>query len=150
MTFPSGDPWGAPTPPPAPETPVLPEHTAVAPAIVGPVIVEIGEIQITSTLIRTPVGDLPLAGSRWQVSDHWITQRRTPTWAKVVAFAGICVTGGLSLLILLYKEPVPQGTVNVTLTSGQHQYVARVPVHRDDDVTTINQQVNYIRSLAAL
>ncbi|MDI6102031.1 hypothetical protein QLQ12_25765 [Actinoplanes sp. NEAU-A12] len=145
MTFPSGDPWGAPTPPPEPETP-----GSVAPAATGPVIVEISEIQVTSTLVLTPVGDLPLAGSRWQVTDHWITQRRTPTWAKVAAFVGICLTGGLSLLILLYKEPVPQGTVNVTVTSGQHQYVARIPVHHDGDVTAINQQVNYVRSLAAL
>ncbi len=116
----------------------------------GPVIVEIAELQITSALVRTPAGDLPLAGSRWLVTDHWTSQRRTPTWAKIVAFAGICFTGGLSLFLLLFKEPVALGTVNVTVTSGQHQYVSRVPVQHEDDVAAINQQVNYIRSLAAL
>jgi hypothetical protein len=149
MTFPSGDPWGAPPPTPASATPGSPEIPGV-PEPSGPVIVEIAEMQITSTLVCTPVGDLPLAGSRWLVTDHWISQRRTPTWAKIVAFAGICFTGGLSLFLLLFKEPVAQGTVNVTVTSGQHQYVSRVPVQQEDDVTAINQQVNYIRSLAAL
>ncbi|GIE29210.1 hypothetical protein Ait01nite_022550 [Actinoplanes italicus] len=143
MTFPSGDPWGAPTPPSASEAPVSPEAA-------GPVIVEVAEMQITSTMVHTPVGDLPLSGSRWQVTDHWLSQRVTPTWAKVAAFAGICFSGGLSLLLLLVKEPVAQGTVNVTVTSGQHQYVARITVKHEGDVTAINQQVNYVRSLAAL
>ncbi|GGN48426.1 hypothetical protein FHR83_009067 [Actinoplanes campanulatus] len=143
MTFPSGDPWGAPAPSPEPESPAVPEAT-------GPVIVEIAEIHVTSSLVRTPVGDLPLAGSRWHVTDHWLSQRRTPMWAKVAAFLAICPTGGLSLLLLLVKETVPQGTVHVTVTSGTHQYVGRVPVQREGDVASINQQVNYVRSLAAL
>ncbi|MEV4278075.1 hypothetical protein [Actinoplanes xinjiangensis] len=149
MTFPSGDPWGTPSPPAASATPGSPENPAM-PEPSGPVIAEIAEMQITSTLVLTPVGDLPLAGSRWLVTDHWLSQRRTPTWAKIVAFGGICFTAGLSLFLLLFKEPVAQGTVNVTVTSGQHQYVARVPVQHEDDVAAINQQVNYIRSLAAL
>ncbi|GAA1604210.1 hypothetical protein [Actinoplanes couchii] len=144
MTFPQGDPWGPPTPPPEPATPGSPMAAA------GPVIVEIAEIQITSTLVRTPVGDLPLAGSRWQVADHWISQRRTPTWAKIVAFVGMCPTAFLSLLLLLVKETVPQGTMHVTVTSGPHQYVARITLHTENDVATLNQQVNYVRSLAAL
>ncbi|GIE81546.1 hypothetical protein Aph02nite_74960 [Actinoplanes philippinensis] len=143
MTFPSGDPWGVPSSPPASETPASPEPS-------GPVIAEIAEMQITSTTVRTPVGDLPLAGSRWVVTDHWLSQRRTPTWARIVAFGGICFTAGLSLFLLLFKEAVAQGTVSVTVTSGQHQYVSRVPVRHEDDVNEINQQVNYIRSLAAL
>lgn len=116
----------------------------------GPVIVQIAEIEVTSSLVRTPVGDFPLAGSQWQVTDHWFGRRQTPTWAKVLAFAGICVTAGLSLLLLLYKETVPQGTVHVTVTSGARQYVARVPLQRESDAAAINQQVNYVRSLAAL
>ncbi|MBG0567714.1 hypothetical protein [Actinoplanes aureus] len=140
MTFPPGDPWSAPTPAPVPS----------APAASGPVIVEIAEIEVTSTTVRTPVGDLPLAGSHWQVTDHWFPQRRTPLWAKILAFLGICVTAGLSLLLLLVKESVPQGTVHVTVVSGPRQYVARIPIRHEGDVTSINQQVNYVRSLAAL
>jgi hypothetical protein len=143
MTFPSGDPWSVPTPPSTSEPPV-------SPGAAGPVIVEIAEMQITSTLVHTPVGDLPLAGSRWQVTDHWLSRRVIPTWAKIAAFGGVCFTAGLSLLFLLVKESVAQGTVNVTVTSGQHQYVARVTVRHEGDVAAINQQVNYVRSLAAL
>ncbi|MBB2948088.1 hypothetical protein FB565_007859 [Actinoplanes lutulentus] len=140
MTFPPGDPWGTDSPPPS----------AVSPTAAGPVIVQIAEIEVTSSLVRTPVGDFPLAGSHWQVTDHWYGQRRTPTWAKLFAFIGICLTAGLSLLLLLYKETVPQGTVHVTVMSGTRQYVARVKIHQESDAAVINQQVNYVRSLAAL
>ncbi len=91
MSIPPGDPWSAPTPAPVPP----------APAASGPVIVEIAEIEITSTVVRTPVGDFPLAGSHWQVTDHWFPRRQTPMWAKVLAFAGMCFTFGLSLFFLL-------------------------------------------------
>ncbi|BCJ44855.1 hypothetical protein GCM10010168_16680 [Actinoplanes ianthinogenes] len=172
MTFPPDDPWGTPAPappgpPPGPVGPRLVPPQVPAPApdpgpapaprlpndptiYVGPVIVQIAEIEITSTVVRTPAGDVPLARTQWQVNDFWVTQRRTPTWAKIAGVAGVCFTGGLSLLLFLVKESVPQGTVQVTVTNGPWQYVARVPVHDERDVHTINQQVNYVRSLAAL
>ncbi|MEV6299788.1 hypothetical protein AB0M02_10335 [Actinoplanes sp. NPDC051861] len=140
MSFPPGDPWSAPTPAPVPSDP----------AAIGPVIVEIAEIEVTSAVIRTPVGDFPLAGSHWQVTDHWYPQRRTPGWAKAVAFVCMCFTFGLSLFFLLVKVSVPQGTVNVTVTSGTRQYVARIAIRHEGDIASINQQVNYVRSLAAL
>src|SRR5689334_9187970 len=102
MTFPSGDPWGVPSPPPSSP----PSAAPGSPEPSGPVIAEIAEMQITSTMVRTPVGDLPLAGSHWLVTDHWLSQRRTPTWAKIVAVGGICFTAGLSLFLLMFKEPV--------------------------------------------
>ncbi|GAA4598747.1 hypothetical protein BJY16_002826 [Actinoplanes octamycinicus] len=171
MTFPPDDPWGAPAPaptgPPSPADPlpplipVGPSPAAGPPApppripadptiYVGPVIVQIAEIEVTSTVVRTPAGDFPLAGTQWQVNDFWVTQRRTPTWAKVAGVAGVCFTGGLSLLLFLVKESVPQGTMQVTVTSGPRQYVARIPATDERDVITVNQQVNYVRSLAAL
>jgi hypothetical protein len=55
-----------------------------------------------------------------------------------------------SLLFLLVKVTVPRGTVQVTVTNGPRQYVARIPVTDQAHVTYINQQVNYVRSLAAL
>ncbi|WP_436522878.1 hypothetical protein [Actinoplanes sp. HUAS TT8] len=158
MTFPPDDPWGtpapapgSPTPPPAVSPSVPSQFPAGPPPVTsGPVIVRIAEIEITSTTIRTPAGDFPLAGSRWQVNEFWITQRRTPLWARIVGIALSVCTVGFSLLLLLVKASAPQGTVQVTLTSGPQQYVARIPVDDEDDVVTINQQVNYVRSLAAL
>ena len=146
MTSVPSDPWDVPpaTPPaglaPVPAVPPDPE----------PVIVQIAEISVTSTTVLTPTGNLPLAGSQWQVNDYWFSQQRIPRWAIIVAIAGFCVLTVFSLLFLLVKETVMQGTVQVTVTNGSLQYVARIPVTDQGAVTVINQQVNYVRTLAAL
>ncbi|GIF18888.1 hypothetical protein BJ973_005934 [Actinoplanes tereljensis] len=153
MTSPS-DPWGPSpddpwtVPSPSPVTPELP--VSGPPAAPGPVIVQIAEIAVTSTTVHTPAGDIPLAGSQWLVNDYWHSQQRIPKWAIVLAIVGFCVLTVLSLLFLLIKETVTQGTVQVTVTNGTRQYVARIPVTDQVAVTTINQQVNYVRTLAAL
>ncbi|MFF5290888.1 hypothetical protein [Paractinoplanes globisporus] len=146
MTSSPSDPWGVPPPDDPPATAPLP---ALAPEP-GPVIVQIAEISVTSTTVYTPTGDLPLAGSHWQVHDYWMSQQRIPRWAIIAAIVGFCVLTIFSLLFLLVKETVMQGTVQVTVTSGTRQYVARIPVTDQAAVTAINQQVNYVRTLAAL
>ena len=55
-----------------------------------------------------------------------------------------------SLFFLLVKETVHRGTVQVTVTNGAWQYLARIPVRSQVQVLQIHQQVNYVRSLAAL
>jgi hypothetical protein len=176
MTSPS-DPWGAPapvppepwtdptaptaplpaqpgTPPPQPPPPApgakLPPPLLPGPPPAGPVIVQIAEIAVTSTTVHTPAGDIPLAGSQWQVNDYWFNQQRIPRWAIIAAIVGFCVLTVFSLLFLLVKEAVMQGTVQVTVTNGTRHYVARIPVTDQSAVATINQQVNYVRMLAAL
>ena len=141
MTTPPDDPWSPP-----PLSPVPP----VGPAAPGPVIVQIGEMGVTSTVVHTPAGDIPLAGSTWQVSEYWHSEQKIPTWAIVAAIVGFCVLTVFSLLFLLVKVTVPRGTVQVTVTNGTRQYVARIPVTDQSQVAYINQQVNYVRSLAAL
>jgi len=146
MTSAPSDPWDVP-----PAT--LPGGQPPVPAVPpdpGPVIVQIAEISVTSTTILTPTGNLPLAGSQWQVNDYWFSQQRIPKWAIVLAIVGFCVLTVFSLLFLLVKETVTLGTVQVTVTSGPLQYVARIPVTDQATVTAINQQVNYVRTLAAL
>jgi hypothetical protein len=145
MTASPSDPWDVP--PYSTPDPTLPASPAAEP---GPVIVQIAEIGVTSTLVRTPTGDIPLAGSQWQVNDYWFSSQRIPKWAIIAAIAGFCVLTVFSLLFLLVKESVMQGTVTVTVTSGTRQYVARIPVRDQAAVTAINQQVNYVRTLAAL
>jgi hypothetical protein len=115
----------------------------------GAPVARIGEITVTSSTVHTPTGDLPLAGSTWQVSDYWQHEQRTPVWAIVTAVLGFFVLTVFSLLFLLLKETRHHGTVQVIVTSGQRQYVARIPVRTQDEVQRINQQVNYVRSLAA-
>jgi hypothetical protein len=145
------DPWSVPAPdvlppdstPPATSQPVgMPDE--------GPVIMRIAEIAVTSTTVHTPTGGMPLAGSQWQVNDYWVSQQRIPRWAIIAAVAGFCVLTVFSLFFLLVKESVMQGTVQVTVTNGTRQYVARMPVRDQAAVTAINQQVNYVRTLAAL
>ncbi|MEO3930903.1 hypothetical protein ABGB07_44725 [Micromonosporaceae bacterium B7E4] len=115
-----------------------------------PVVAQIGEIAVTSSTVRTPSGELPLAGSQWHVADYWQSEQKTPTWAIVVAVVGFCVLTVFSLLFLLIKETVHRGTVQVTVTNGLRQYVARIPVTDQFQVQQIHQQVNYARSLAAI
>jgi hypothetical protein len=161
MTSSPSDPWSTSAPvPPAPEPQVTapiagpvdfgPPTGSPGQVAAGPVIVQIAEISVTSTVVHTPAGDLPLAGSQWLVTDYWFTQQRTPRWAVVAAIAGFCVLTVFSLFFLMVKESVMQGTVQVTVTNGTRQYVARIPVTDQAAVTAINQQVNYVRTLAAL
>jgi hypothetical protein len=155
--FSPSDPWSEPTPssiPPGPIPPgsvppgsVPPPDDLLSP---GPVIVQIGDIGVTSTVVHTPAGDMPLAGSTWQVSDYWHSEQKIPTWAIVAAIVGFCVLTVFSLLFLLVKVTVPRGTVQVTVTNATRQYVARIPVTDQNQVTYVHQQVNYVRSLAAL
>ena len=116
----------------------------------GPVIVQVGEIGVTSTVVHTPAGDIPLAGSNWQVADYWHHEQKIPQWAIVAAIVGFCVLTVFSLLFLLVKETISRGTVQVTVTNGTRQYVARIPVTDQSQVAAIHQQINYVRSLAAL
>src|SRR3954468_13792460 len=124
MTSSPSDPWSVPAPAAVP-APGPAEPVAYAP---GPVIVQIAEIGVTSTVVHTPAGDIALAGSQWQVSDYWFTQQRIPRWAIVAAIVGFCVLTVFSLLFLLIKESVPQGTVQVTVTNGTRQQAAPTPV----------------------
>ena len=135
------DPWALPTSGPVPPPDAVPP---------GPVIVQIGEIGVTSAVVHTPAGDIPLAGSNWQVHDYWHSEQKIPTWAIVAAIVGFCVLTVFSLLFLLAKETIQRGTVQVTVTNGQRQYVARIPVTAPEQVSYVHQQVNYVRSLAAL
>lgn len=121
-----------------------------APAVAGPVLVQIGEIAVTSSTVFTPAGQIPLHGSTWQMADYWQSEQRTPRWAIVAAIVGFCVLTVLSLLFLLIKETVHRGTVQVTISNGGWLYVARIPVTNQYEVQQIHQRVNYARSLAVV
>ncbi|MDG4829093.1 hypothetical protein O7627_07215 [Solwaraspora sp. WMMD1047] len=160
-----GDALGTQTPPPDPAPPRPPaprsaptSPTAPYPGHPGgltppggpePVVARIGEISVTATTVRTPAGEIPLAGSTWQVADYWQSEQKTPTWAIVAAIVGFCVLTVFSLFFLLVKETIHRGTVQVTVGNGPRQYVARIPVTGQPQVQQIHQQVNYVRSLAA-
>ncbi|MBQ1040559.1 hypothetical protein [Micromonospora sp. C81] len=135
--------------------PYPPTPMAVPPALAGyasgpeVVAVQIAEIAVSPPVIRTPAGVLPLAGATWHVADYWQREEKVATWALVCAIVGFFCLFVLSLLFLLVKETRHHGTVQVTVTNGAQQYVARIPVADQAQVAHINNQVNYARSLSS-
>ncbi|WP_233578489.1 hypothetical protein [Micromonospora sp. BL4] len=119
-------------------------------ATAGPevVAVQIAEITVSPPIIRTPTGVLPLAGASWHVADYWQRDEKVATWALVCAIVGFFCLAFFSLLFLLVKETRRYGTVQVTVTNGAQQYVARIPVTDQAQVQHLNNQVNYARSLS--
>jgi hypothetical protein len=148
---PPTDPWSTPYQPPAGPVPQPASGGGLyPPTAAAPVILQIGELAVTSSTVHTPTGDIPLRGSTWQVTDQWMTEQRIPTWAVVMAIVGFCVLTVFSLLFLLAKETVYRGTVQIVVSNGPRQYVCRIPVANQAQVHHLHQQVNYVRSLAAL
>jgi hypothetical protein len=115
-----------------------------------PVIMQIGDIQVTANTVRTPAGTFPLQGSQWTVTDQWVSEQKIPTWAIILAVALFFCVAFFSLLFLLAKETVHRAVVQVHVVSGPHQYVARIPVNDQSQVQYLYQQVNYVRSLATM
>jgi hypothetical protein len=142
------DPWSNTVPVPAGE----PSNLPVTVPYLGeePVIAQIGEIQVTSTAVRTPAGQFPLKGSEWTVTDQWLAEQKIPGWAIVLAILLFFCVGPFSLLFLLAKETEYTGVVLVQVRSHPYHYVSRVPVNNQAYVQHVYQQVNYVRSLAAL
>ncbi|MPZ26411.1 MAG: DUF1707 domain-containing protein [Micromonosporaceae bacterium] len=119
------------------------------PSPAEPVLLQIGELAITRTTVFTPAGPIPLRGSHWTDSDHWVTERKIPTWAIVVAVVGFFLVCALSLLFLLAKETHYHGVVDVTVSNRDKHYVARIPVYSLQQVHHLHQQVGYVRTLTA-
>ncbi|MFG3418769.1 hypothetical protein [Micromonospora sp. NPDC048063] len=141
---------------PGPHPPVMapavgqpgPLPAGYPPPAQGAVAVQIGEIMVSPPVIHTPAGVLPLAGASWHVVDHWQQEQKTATWAVVCAIVGFFCLTIFSLLFLLIKETRHHGTVQITVSNGAQQYVARMPVANQAQVQHINNQVNYARSLS--
>lgn len=114
-----------------------------------PVVVRIGDIDVTASMVRTPEGQFALRGSQWTVTDQWVAEQKIPQWAIIAAIVGFCLLTVFSLLFLLAKETVYRGAVVVTVSNGPNQYVCRVPVVSHQQVVQAYEQVNYVRSLAA-
>jgi hypothetical protein len=122
----------------------------VAHPVEEPVIARIGDIQVTATTVRTPAGTFPLRGSQWAVTDQWTTEQKIPAWAIILSIVLFFCIAFFSLLFLLARETTYRGVVQVHVTNGPHQYVARIPVTDQTEVQYLYQQVNYVRSLATM
>jgi hypothetical protein len=82
----------------------------------GEVLARIGDIDVTSTTVCTPAGEIPLAGATLEVSEE--REVRTPTWALLCAIIGFFVVPVVSLLFLLAKETRVVGPTRFTVSGG--------------------------------
>jgi hypothetical protein len=105
----------------------------------GPeVLAHLGDIEVTSTTMRTPAGAVALSSATVEVVDERVV--RTPTWAVICAIVGFFVVPVVSLLFLLFREEAPTGEVRVVVTSGDLRY---------ETVVADPAEVELARSLAA-
>jgi hypothetical protein len=86
------------------------------PYATGEALARIGDIEVTATAVRTPAGQIPLAGVSVEVIDERVV--RTPTWAVLCAIIGFFVVPVVSLLFLLVRETAAVGPTRVRVTGG--------------------------------
>jgi hypothetical protein len=135
-------------------TPEDAAETSTASEVVAPststeqFILTIGDIGVSPHWVVTPSGSAPLAGSQWIVRDTSRTEKKIPTYAIVLAivFALLCLIG---LLFLLIKEERVTGYVEVTVMSGDLQYMTQIPVSSQAQIARVRQDVAQAQSLAA-
>lgn len=121
----------------------MPQHLSSGPA---DILVTIGDIACTQTQLFTPNGVYPLARTNWIVTNNTTTREKIPTYAIVLAivFALLCLVG---LLFLLIKERTIEGSMQVSVQSADVYYATQIPISAPQQVTDIEQRVNYARSL---
>jgi len=121
----------------------------LAPAPHDPVLVAVGDIQITQHWIVTPSGTIPLRGASISAVDYSRVEQRIPTWAIVVAIVGFFVITLFSLLFLLAKEQRVVGHVQVTVQGPGFLHVVNLPVAHPGTAADVHGRVLYARQLAA-
>lgn len=91
-----------------------------------PVLLQIGDISLTSTHVILPYGRYPLHGSTWTVQDSTQVSEGIPVVAIVltVIFVWFCLLG---LLFLLMKERKYHGFVSVSVTGPGFHHAAQFP-----------------------
>jgi len=99
-------------------------YPAAVPPAPEPVAARVGDIELTQTTVRTPVGAAPLGEVTWLVEDERVV--RTPTWAVVACIVTFFVAPLLNLLFLLARETAATGASLVTVTAGDLCHETRV------------------------
>jgi hypothetical protein len=118
------------------------------PPVPPPPLCTVGNISVTPTMVTTPNGEVPLAGTTWIVTNRTSTSFVTPGWAIVatVVFFSFCFLG---LLFLLVKEQRTTGFVQVSMQRDGFYHATQLPVWALGQVADIEARVAYIRTLAA-
>lgn len=110
-------------------------------------LVTIGDIGVTPSMVVTPSGTRPVGEVQWMFTDMSRTTREIPTWAIVCAviFFIFCLLG---LLFLLVKEDRTEGHVHVVVQGPQFVHVTQLPVTSIGQVADYSARVNYARSVS--
>lgn len=113
-----------------------------------PLVGTIGDISITQHWIYTPAGAYPLRGSQWTIADMThVTEGISPAGIILcVLFIWVCLLG---LVFLAMKERKVDGHYQVTVQGNGFHYSTLIPAHAGS-MAGIQQQVNYVRSMAAV
>lgn len=114
-----------------------------------PVLVVIGDVQVTRSWVVTPTGTVPLRGTSIVANDHTRVEQATPTWAIVVAIVGFFVITFFSLFFLLAKEQRVVGSVQVTVQAPGFVHVVTLPASHAGAAADVHGRVHYARQLAA-
>jgi len=108
----------------------------------------IGDIAISRHWVATPTGTHPIRGSVWTVTDmsHYSESISPVGIVLAILFVWFCLLG---LLFLLMKERRFGGYIQVTVQGSGFYHSTLIPAVAPMSVMSVNQQVNYARSLAA-
>src|SRR3954465_4215453 len=126
-------------------TPGVPANPVPPAGQFAPVLVQLGDIQVTQFHVLTPNGTHPINRTTWVVTDYTTYTEAIPPYAIVLAvvFAFACLLG---LLFLLIKERRPQGFVLVSVQGPGFSHATQLP---PGNGPYAHHQVGYIRNLVA-
>ena len=142
------------SPPPYPHQALIPVSlpapvTVPTPGPPPPIVCRIQEIAVSPAMVYTPTAEMPLRGSHWMMTEQWQVHTKIPTWAILMCIFTICFFP-FNFFFLLAKDTYYTGFALVTVSNHGRQYAARIPVSNQAQVANLQNQVNYVRSLAAL
>jgi hypothetical protein len=115
--------------------------------VLGPMLVQIGDIVCTQTEVITPSGRRPINRVVWTFTDMSQTTTGIPAWAIVLAivFFVFCLLG---LLFLLVKETRTTGWVQITVQGDRFLHQVQLPVSSPQQIADYNARIGYARSLS--
>ncbi|GAA2460200.1 hypothetical protein GCM10010191_95760 [Actinomadura vinacea] len=112
-----------------------------------PVLLQIGDMALTSTHVILPYGQFPLHGSQWTVQDSTqVSEGIAPVGIVLaIVFVWFCLLG---LLFLLMKERRYLGFVSISVTGPGFHHVAQFPAGPQSGAWAANA-VAQARAMAA-
>ncbi len=107
----------------------------------------IGDIAVSQYWISTPIGQFPIRGTEWTVTDMSTSEEHLSTGRVVLAIVGslFCLLG---LLFLLAKDVRQVGFIQVTVRGDGFCHSTMVPATHPDTVLDVSDEVDYARELA--